>query len=128
MDQKRNRIADVTLGILITISLSLSGWIGRTQVAQGELIATVRQIVIGNSEDIHDIKITGSPALQALTKSLQAEIEARREADNVMSKRIEDSRSDFSQRCQNITGLLEKQVEQETALIALIRAQNQLKQ
>ena len=90
-------------------------------------MAGLKQQVVGNTDDIHDIKTTGSPALQALTKSLQAEIEARREADAVMSKRVEDSRADFSQRCMNITSLLEKLVEQQTALISLIKAQNQIR-
>lgn len=117
----------MVLGILITISLSLGGWTGRSLVVQGEAMAAMKQQLFSLVEEVRDIKLIGSPSLQAALKSLQAEVEARREADTAMSKRVEDSRLDFSQRCINITALLERQVEQQTALISLIKAQNQIK-
>jgi hypothetical protein len=97
-------------------------------MVQGENQAAMRQQLLSLSEEVRDIKLIGSPSLQAALKSLQAEVEARREADLALSKRVEESRVDFSQRCANITSLLERQVEQQTALISLIRAQNQMKQ
>ena len=128
MSEQRSKVTDVVLGILITICLSLSGWTGRSLMVQGENQAAMRQQILSLSEEVRDIKLIGSPSLQAALKSLQAEVEARREADLALSKRVEDSRADFSQRCANITSLLERQVEQQTALISLIRAQNQMKQ
>jgi hypothetical protein len=78
-----------------------------------------------NTHRLDRIESGGSPTVQALEKSLSLEVEARREADSVSGKRLDDYRLDFSQRINNITQLLEKLVEQQTTLISLIRVQQQ---
>ena len=80
-----------------------------------------------NSRRLDNIEQNGSPTLQASLKAATAEIDARKNADDILSKRFDDMRLDYGQRIQNITGLLEKETEQQTALISLIRAQQQLK-
>ena len=83
-----------------------------------------QQIVDSKRLDI--IEANGSPTVMVNAKALSNEIEARRENDAAINSKINDLRLDFSQRIQNIMGLLEKQVEQQTSLIALIRAQQQI--
>ena len=62
------------------------------------------------------IESTGSTALQR---------HADKEDERVkqLEQRLSDTRTDFGQRIQNITGLLEKMVSQQTELIAYLKAE-----
>jgi hypothetical protein len=80
-----------------------------------------------NTRDIAEIKAQGSPSLKVLERTIATEVDFRRVQDESINKRVEDVRADFSQRITNITGLLERLVEQQTRLISLIQAQQQIK-
>ena len=84
-----------------------------------------RQILV-DSRRIDVLEASGSPIVREQIKALLGEIDARREADNVINIRINDLRIDYSQRILNISSLLEKMTEQQTQLITLIKVQNQL--
>jgi hypothetical protein len=84
-----------------------------------------RQVQV-DTRRIDVLESQGSPSALVLAKSLQSEIEIRREGDIANNKRIEDARADLSQRIGNITVLLEKLVEQQTRLITLIQVQQQI--
>jgi len=84
-----------------------------------------RQILV-DSRRIDVLEASGSPIVREQIKALLGEIDARREADNVVNIRINDLRIDYSQRILNISSLLEKMTEQQTQLITLIKVQNQL--
>lgn len=89
----------------------------------GALMQQVQQ----NTEDIRDIKTGGSPTLKETIKALSLEIEARKDSDGLMHKRVDDLRMDFIERMKAITELLQLQIKQQTELIALIRTQNGVK-
>ena len=86
----------------------------------------LRKQVEINTEDIKSLTTSGSPPFQKFITGLAAETEGRKDADSSINRRVDDMRLDYGQRIQNITMLLEKQVEQQTALMSLIRAQYQL--
>lgn len=86
----------------------------------------IKQLEV-NTRDIAEIRQSGSPAVKTLAASIEAEVSFRRASDEAFDRRIGDVRSDFGQRVQNITGLLEKLVEQQTQLITLIKVQQQMK-
>lgn len=84
-----------------------------------------RQVTV-NTKRLDVIEATGSPSVQAHIKALFAETEARREADGMTTRRLDDTRTDFNQRIQSVTSLIEKVVEQNSQLIGLIKVQNQM--
>ena len=84
-----------------------------------------RQVQV-DSRRLDVIESQGSPSLQALTRSLAAEIEARREQDMATNKRVDDNRTEVDQRISHISGLLEKIIDQTTQLISLIKVQQQI--
>lgn len=83
-----------------------------------------RQVMV-NTKRLEVIEMTGSPSVQAHIKALFAEVDARRESDNLIAKRLDDTRADFNQRMNNITLLFEKVLEQSNQLITLIKVQQQ---
>lgn len=101
----------------------ISGLISLLTVAL--FVGALKKQVEVDSHRLDVIEAGGSPTLQATVKMLNAEIEARKDNDASLQKRTDDIRSDFNNRMDHITSLLEKQIEQQTALIALIRAQQQ---
>ena len=86
-----------------------------------------RQLTV-DSRRIDVIEANGSPVSREQVKALLNESESRREADIVINNRITDLRLEYSQRIGNIVTLMEKETEQQTQLIALIKAQNQVTQ
>lgn len=80
-----------------------------------------------NTGAIHEIQQGGSPTLKETVKALSLEVESRKESDGINNRRIDDLRVDFLDRMHSITALLQEQVAQQTALIALIRSQQQVK-
>lgn len=84
----------------------------------------MKQVEI-DSRRIDNIEQGGSPTLKSTITALNLEIESRKENDIVNNKRIDDLRTDFFARTEAIAHLLERQIEQQTALIALIKAQQQ---
>lgn len=85
-----------------------------------------RQVQI-NTQDIALLQHEGSPNLKSTIQALNLEVDNRKESDIIYNRRLDDVRADFSQRITNITGLLEKMVEQQTQLLALIKVQQQIK-
>jgi len=85
-----------------------------------------RQVEI-NTKRLDTIENSGSPTLRETVKALSLEVEFRKEADATTGKRVDDMRADFNQRIVNITSLLERLVDQQTQLLALIKAQQQIK-
>lgn len=83
------------------------------------------QQVVQNTDDIRDIKTGGSPTLRETIRALALEVESRKESDLLTNRRIDEMRQDFIGRIQEITRLLEKQIEQNGALISLIKTQQQ---
>lgn len=84
----------------------------------------MKQVEI-DSKRIDNIEQGGSPTLKSTITALNLEIESRKESDILNNKRVDDLRTDFLARIGAITTLLERQIEQQTALIALIKAQQQ---
>ena len=86
----------------------------------------IKQLEI-NTSDIAEIRQSGSPQVKTLIAAIESEVSFRRASDDAFDRRLGDVRVDFGQRIQNITGLLEKLVEQQTQLITLIKVQQQIK-
>jgi len=127
MPEAKSPMWSTVLSILVAISLSLSGW-GLNAVNNLQTSVAQHSIsIVTNGRRLDSIEAGGSPTMQAALKTLLAEIEARKDSDGALSKRVDEVRMDFNQRVQNITELLKEQVKQQTELISLIRAQQQIK-
>jgi hypothetical protein len=110
-------VFNVIGGVSGMISLMLVALVGGQYMKQIDI----------NTKDLAEIKMQGSPNLKSVEKSLLNEIDLRRANDEANSRRLDDLRVDFSQRIGNITGLLERLVEQQTKLISLIEVQQQIR-
>ena len=85
-----------------------------------------RQVEV-NTHRLDKMEVDGTPTMQTVAKALVLEVESRKDSDTIINRRVDDLRGDFSQRLQNITGLLEKLVDQQTQLLTLIKVQQQIK-
>ena len=111
-------------GSLLSAIGGVSGMVSLLMVAL--LGGEIKRQVQVDSHRLDVIESQGSPSLQALTRSLAAEIEARREQDMATNKRVDDNRTEVDQRISHISGLLEKIIDQTTQLISLIKVQQQI--
>lgn len=68
MQEQQNRITNVVLGILVTISLTLAGWSIKTQVEQGKLISAMQQHELDYSSRIDYLESHGSRQLETHVK------------------------------------------------------------
>lgn len=80
-----------------------------------------------NTQAIHEIQTGGSPTLKSTIEALRLEVEARKDSDGTTNKRLDDLRTDFLDRMHAISTLLQEQIAQQTALLAVIKAQQVVK-
>jgi hypothetical protein len=64
MDQKRNRTADIILGLLVTISLTIASWCVRSQVEQGKVLAGLQECMSAINGRVQELERSGSANFQ----------------------------------------------------------------
>jgi len=120
MPESKTTIWNAAISVLVAICLALTGWGLSSIVELRAQEAECRSLVASHAERITSLEDKGSPALQKETAGNVAEHAA-------LNKRIDETRADYGQRIQYITSLLERLVQQQTELIAYLKAKEMQK-